>query len=71
MPCGFPTQRRSGFCTVLKIDGEVFNLDDLLDNHKSPHMECRTGSEVVTVRYGNGKWESDFEKNTVTEVKKF
>ncbi len=50
-----------------KIDGKTLDLD-LKYNYKSPYMECKTGSDVVTVRYGSRRWEYDFAKNTVTEV---
>jgi len=51
-----------------KIGGETLNLD-LEYDYKSPFMECKTGSDIVTVTYGDRKWEYDFEKNTVTEMK--
>ena len=49
-----------------KIDGEELNLN-LLHNYRSPYMNGVVGSDVVTVSYGNRKWEYDFEKNSVTE----
>jgi hypothetical protein len=50
------------------IDGKTLDLD-LKYNYKSPYMECKTGSDVVTMRYGARRWEYDFAKNTVTEIK--
>lgn len=50
------------------IDGKTLDLD-LKYNYKSPYMECKTGSDVVTLRYGARRWEYDFAKNTVTEIK--
>lgn len=32
-------------------------------------MESKIGSEIVTVRYGQRRWDYDFGKNTVTEIK--
>jgi hypothetical protein len=51
-----------------KIGGETLDLD-LESNYKSPFMENKVGSDVVTVRYGKRRWDYDFGKNTVTEVR--
>ena len=32
-------------------------------------MSNTVGSDIVTVRYGSRRWDYDFGKNTVTEVK--
>jgi len=32
-------------------------------------LESKVGSDVVTVRYGSRRWDYDFAKNTITEVK--
>lgn len=50
-----------------KIDGKTLDLD-LKYNYKSPYMECKTGSDIVTVRYGKRRWDYDFGKNTITEA---
>lgn len=49
-----------------KIDGEELNLN-LMHNYRSPYLNGAVGSNVVTVSYGNRKWEYDFAKNSVTE----
>ena len=54
--------------TLPEIDGKELDLN-LKHNYSSPYMNNRVGSNVVTVTYGNRKWEYDFEKNTVTERK--
>jgi hypothetical protein len=51
-----------------KIDGRTLNLDNIPKNYESPFMQCKTGSDVVTVRYGDRKWEYDFDNNTVAEI---
>ena len=38
--------------------------------NRSPYVESKVGSDVVTVRYGERRWDYDFGKNTVTEVGK-
>jgi hypothetical protein len=53
--------------TLPKIDGTELDLN-LKYNYSSPYMQCQTGSDVVTTRYGSRRWEYDFAKNTVTEV---
>lgn len=53
--------------TLPKIDGKTRVLDSEYDC-KIPYMECKTGSDVVTIRYGERRWDYDFGKNTVTEV---
>jgi len=50
-----------------KIDGVELNLD-LEYNYLSPFMVSKTGSNIVTLKYGDRSWEYDFEKNTVTEA---
>jgi len=50
-----------------RIDGSELDLD-LEYTYRSPYMESKVGSEVVTVRYGNRRWDYDFAKNTVTEI---
>jgi HEAT repeat protein len=50
-----------------KIDGKTIDLD-LESNYKSPYMQCKTGSDIVTVRYGSRRWDYDFAKNAVAEV---
>jgi hypothetical protein len=49
-----------------KIDGEELDLN-LKYNYRSPYLNNTVGSDVVTVSYGDSKWEYDFENNTVTE----
>lgn len=51
-----------------KIDGKTLDLD-LKYNYKSPYMECRTGTDVVSVRYGDRTWQYDFGKNKVREIR--
>ena len=53
--------------TLPKIDGEELDLN-LMHNYKSPFMQNKVGSDIVTVRYGSRRWDYDFEKNTVTEI---
>ena len=50
-----------------KIEGKTLDLD-LKCNYSSPYMQCKTGRDIVTVRYGKRRWDYDFAKNTVTEV---
>jgi len=51
-----------------KIDGTELDLN-LEYNYRSPYMENKVSSDIVTVRYGKRRWEYDFAKNTVTEIK--
>ena len=51
-----------------KIDGKELDLN-LKHNYRSPYMNNTVGGDVVTVSYGSRRWEYDFEKNTVKEVK--
>ena len=51
-----------------KIDGKELDLA-LTHNYRSPYLSNAVGSEIVTVRYGSRRWDYDFGKNTVTEVK--
>ncbi len=50
-----------------KIDGKTLDLD-LKYNYKSPYMECKTGSDIVTLKYRDRRWDYDFGKNTITEA---
>jgi len=50
-----------------RIDGKTIELD-LEYNYSSPYMQCKMGSDIVTVRFGEKQWDYDFAKNTVTEV---
>ncbi len=50
------------------IDGQILDLD-LEYNYKSPYMTNKVGSDIVTVRYGDRKWEYDFGKNEVRPVR--
>ncbi len=52
-----------------KINGKTLDFD-LKYNYRSPYMESKVGSEIVTVRYGQRRWDYDFGKNTITEIKK-
>jgi hypothetical protein len=52
-----------------KIDGKELDLN-LKHNYQSPYLNNTVGSDIVTVRYGKREWEYDFDKNTVTMVKK-
>lgn len=53
--------------TLPKIDGKELDLE-LEYSYKSPYMESKAGSDIVTVRYGTRQWNYDFAKNTVTEL---
>lgn len=46
------------------IDGKPIDLE-LADNYRSPYLQSRKGSELITVRYGERSWAYDFGKNTV------
>jgi len=35
-------------------------------NYQSPYINNTVGNDVVTITYGDAKWEYDFENNTVT-----
>ena len=50
-----------------KIDGKELDLN-LQYNYKSPFMINKTGSDIVTVKYGERTWAYDFGENTITEV---
>jgi hypothetical protein len=50
-----------------KINGKAVEFDTGYRYH-SPYMESKAGSDVVTVRYGDKRWDYDFAKNTVREV---
>ncbi|MGB2821461.1 MAG: hypothetical protein WBF17_10795 [Phycisphaerae bacterium] len=50
-----------------KIDGKELDLN-LTHNYKSPFMQDKVGSDIVTVRYGSRRRDYDFQKNTVTEI---
>ena len=50
-----------------KIDGKELDLN-LKHSYQSPYLNGTVGSDVVTVTYGNRRWDYDFGKNTVTEV---
>ena len=52
-----------------KIDGKSLDLN-LEHNYQSPYLNNKVGSDVVTVTYGDGKWNYDFEKNTITEIQR-
>lgn len=52
-----------------KIDGRTIDFGKTY-NYRSPYMESKVGSDIVTVRYGKRRWDCDFAKNTVTEIKK-
>jgi len=49
-----------------KVDGKELDLN-LTHNYRSPFMETKVGSDIVTIRYGRRKWLYDFDKNTVSE----
>jgi len=51
-----------------KIDGKNIDLNPEYA-YFSPYMRNKAGSSIVTLLYGARKWEYDFEKNTITEVK--
>jgi len=34
-----------------------------------PYMQSKVGNDIVAVRYGKRRWDYDFAKNTVTEIK--
>ena len=63
----FSLATREGEQILPTIDGRTIDLD-LEYSYKSPYMESRAGSDIVTVSFGSRKWEYDFEKNTVAEV---
>ena len=50
-----------------KVDGKPIDLE-LEYNYRSPYMENRQDSNVVTVRYGKSRWDYDFASNKVTAV---
>ena len=52
-----------------KIDAKVIGLYPEYA-YSSPYMKNKAGSEIVTLCYGDRRWEYDFEKNTVVELKK-
>ncbi|MHC4248484.1 MAG: HEAT repeat domain-containing protein [Planctomycetota bacterium] len=52
-----------------RIDGKELDLN-LKHNYQSPYLNNTVGSDIVTFRYGEREWEYDFDKNTVTVVKK-
>ena len=54
--------------TLPLIDGQELDLK-LKHNYRSPYTNNTVGSDVVTVSYGDRKWEYDFGNNTVTEKK--
>ena len=33
------------------------------------NLQSKTGSEIVTARYGKRRWDYNFEENTITEIK--
>lgn len=48
-----------------------YELDLNLEyNYRSPCMESEVGSDIVTVRYGDKRWDYDFAKNTVANCRK-
>ena len=51
-----------------KINGKTIDLDTKY-NYRSRYLESKVGSDIVTVRYGSRRWDYDFGKNTITEVK--
>jgi hypothetical protein len=53
--------------TLPKVDGKTIDLNPEY-SYKSPYLQKKEGSDIVTLSYGNRKWEYDFENNTVTEV---
>ena len=53
--------------TLPKIDDKELDLS-LKYNYRSPYVNNEVGSEIVTVSYGNRKWEYDFAENAITEV---
>jgi hypothetical protein len=61
----FPAESNTGMI-LPRINGKPLDLD-LEYTYKSPYMQSKFGSDIVTVTYGDRTWEYDFEKNTVTE----
>ena len=51
-----------------KVDGKTIDLDPDYA-YDSPYMRNKAGNMVVTVHYGARRWDYDFEKNEVREVK--
>ena len=52
-----------------KTNGKSIDLG-MAHNYRSPCLESRADSDIVTVRYGKRRWEYDFGKNTVAEAEK-
>jgi hypothetical protein len=52
-----------------RINGKPLDLD-LEYTYKSPFMQSKSGSDIVTVTYGDHKWEYEFGNNTLAEVRK-
>jgi hypothetical protein len=50
-----------------KIDGKTVDLDPEYA-YSSPYMQNKAGSDIVTVSYGDRKWEYDYAKNQIKEV---
>ena len=51
-----------------KINGRKLNLTPDY-TYRSPFLENKVGSDIVTVRFGKRRWDYDFGDNSVTEVK--
>lgn len=64
-----PEARKAGKEYALpKVDGRTIDLNPEYA-YSSPFMQRKTGSDVVTLSYGDRTWEYDFDENTVTEKK--
>ena len=50
-----------------KINGKTIDLNPEYA-YSSPYMRRREGSDIVTLTYGDRRWDYDFAENTVTEV---
>ena len=67
---GNPTSFFKGYYTgrrLPQINGKPIDLCEKY-TYRSPYMENKAGSDIVTVRYGKRRWDYDFAKNSVTEV---
>jgi len=61
-------RKEEGKAYVLpRIDGNTIDLNPKYA-YRSPYLQNKAGSDIVTVSYGNRKWEYDFAKNTVTGI---
>jgi hypothetical protein len=61
--------KEGGRYTPPKINGQTLDLNPPYV-YRSPYMQRKEGSDIVTLTYGEKRWRYDFSNNTITESPK-